>query len=93
MKPQLSAAAIHSIPSDVPNSGDGRLAHTLDAESGDLIEHCSAMLELVINGAAVPAEGPAAAQASKLTTFAPPRLVESKPNDPSPRRFCSQRTR
>ena len=77
----LFLPVIHRIPGDLLDSGDGRLVHTLDAESGDLIEHSPAMLEPVINGAAVSAEDPAATLASESSAFSPAGLVESKTND------------
>jgi hypothetical protein len=85
--------AIHGVPGDLLNSGDRRFADTFDAESGDLIEHGSAMLEAVINRVAVPAESFATTLASESSAFTPPGLVESKTNNPSPRGFGSQRTR
>jgi hypothetical protein len=84
--------SIHGVPGNLLDSGDGRLVHTLDAESGDFIEHSSAMLEAVIDSATVPAEGPAATLASEATTFAPPSWVESKTNDHSQRWFWLQQT-
>ena len=81
------------IPGNLLDSGDGRLVDTLDAESGNLIEHGSAMLEAVINRAAVSAESPVTTLASESSAFSPPSLVESKTNNPSPRGFGSQRTR
>ena len=83
---------IDGVPSDLLDSGDGRLVHTLDTKSGDFIERSAAMLEAVIDTAAVPAESPAATLASKPTALAPPSLVESKTNDHSQRWFCSQQT-
>ena len=64
--------ASHCVPSDLFDSGNRRLVHPFDAESGDLIERSSAMLEAIIDCAAVLAEGPAATLASEATTFASP---------------------
>ena len=73
--------AIHGVPGNLLDSGDGRLVHTLDAESGDLIEHGSAMLETMIDRAAVSAESPATTLASESSAFSPAGLVESKTNN------------
>ncbi len=56
--------AIHSVPSNVLDSGNRGFVHSVDAQSGNLIERSSAMLEAVIDCAPVPAERPAAHLAS-----------------------------
>ena len=61
--------AIHGVPCDPLNSGDGSFVDTLDAESGNLIEHGSAMLESGIDSAAVPAESAATTLASESSAF------------------------
>ena len=82
--------AIHGVPGNLLDSGNRRFVYTLDAESGDFIERCSAMLQSVIDCSPVPAEGPAAHLASEPTAFAPAGWVKTKTNDHSQRGFCSQ---
>jgi len=77
----LFQPVIHCIPGNMLDSGDGRFVDSLDAESGNLIEHGSAMLEAVIDRAAVSAEGPATTLASESSAFSPAGLVESKTNN------------
>jgi hypothetical protein len=77
----LFLPVIHRIPGDLLDAGDCRTAHTLDAESVNLIERSSAMLESIIDSAAVSAESPATTLASKTSAFSPAGLVESKTNN------------
>ena len=72
---------IHGVPSDLLDSSDRRFVDTLDAESGNLIEHGSAMLESVIDRAAVSAESPATTRATESSAFSPVGLVESIANN------------
>ena len=88
----LFQPAIHCVPRDLLDSGDRRFVDTLDAESGNLIERCSAMLESMIDGAAVPAECSATALASESSAFSPAGLVESKTNYDTQRWFGSPQT-
>jgi hypothetical protein len=76
----LFQPAIHSIPGNLLDPGDGRLVHTLDTQSGNLIEPSPAMLEAVINSVAVPAKSPATPPATESSAFSPVGLVESKTN-------------
>ena len=73
--------AIHRVPRDLLDSGDGGLVHTLDTQSGNLIEHGSAMLKAVIDRAAVPAEGNTTTLASESSALSPASFVESKTNN------------
>jgi hypothetical protein len=82
--------AIHGISGNLLDSGNRRFAHSLDTQSGDLIERSSAMLKAIIDCTPVPAEGSAAHFASEPTAFTPAGWIETKTNDPSQRGFCSQ---
>jgi hypothetical protein len=75
------STVFQGVPGNLLDSGDGRLVHTLDAESGNPIKHSPAMLEVVIDRAAVPAESPATTLASESSAFSPAGLVESKTNN------------
>jgi hypothetical protein len=88
----LFQPAIHGVPGNLLDSGDGRFIHTLNTHNGELIEHCSANLEPVIDGAAGAAKGLAAGIASEATTSAPASLLETETNDDSQRWFCLERT-
>jgi hypothetical protein len=83
--------AIYRVPGNLLDSGNRGFIHALDAESSDFIEGNSSMLEAVIDGSLVPAEGPAAHLAPEPTAAAPAGRVESKTNNHSQRGFCSQR--
>jgi len=72
---------IHGVPGDLLDSGGRRLVHTLDAESGNLIERSSTMRESMIDSAAVLAESLASTLASESAVLSPAGLVESKTNN------------
>ena len=77
----LLEPAVDGVPCESFHSGDGRLAETLDAESGDFVEGRAPVLETVIGGPSGGAESPAAGRASVTTSSTVSRLGEPVSDD------------
>ena len=83
--------AIDRVPGDSLDARNSGLVQAFDAEGSDFVEGRAAMLESMIRGAGVGAEGLAASPASVSTALPVLGLVEAVAHDPSRSGFSGQR--
>ena len=72
---------MNGIPGDSLYPGYCGFVQSFDAEDGDFIEGGATMLESMIRGIGIPAEGPSATDASISPSTSPIGFIESVTND------------